>query len=517
MLRLQEGPSGPFSFLAGHSEMARLISSRDWSQHPFGPLDQWPQSLRSALSICLQSAFPTAIYWGNELRLLYNDAWAPIPGPRHPAALGAPARQVWTDIWHEIEPQFRHLIETGEGIFVQDKMLPMARFGAPEETYWSYSFTPIRGEDGAIAGIFNSGFETTRTVLGGRQMRFLLDVGGALRATDSLDVARQHAVSELRAHLDVTGMFLLDLGSAADDCTRIVVERWATNAPGDRAADLPAVLGPILRSGADVSVGDACGSAIDPALRTCLGNSNLAGCIAVPLAGTASALVAVSERPRIWNDFERATMANVLERLAGHAERVLLAERERLIAREIDHRARNALSVTQAIVRQTLSEGGDDVRRKITERLAALARAHALLAAERWQAVDLGALVREELAPFSANNVSIDGPAIELAPQQAQTFALIVHELVTNSVKYGAVGRDQTTLSIDWHLDDAGLLTLNWSETFADVEQPAIATSGGGFGTNLIDRLISHQLRGKITRQRHDFGFHCRIELPLQT
>ena len=88
---------------------------------------------------------------------------------------------MWVDIWDEIAPQFRAVITTGEGMFVEDQFLPMARFGAPEETYWSYSFTPIRGEDGTIAGIFNSGSETTHAVLAQRQMRFFLDLSEHLR------------------------------------------------------------------------------------------------------------------------------------------------------------------------------------------------------------------------------------------------------------------------------------------------------------------------------------------------
>ncbi|MCA1776321.1 MAG: hypothetical protein LC676_12115 [Loktanella sp.] len=121
-------------FLAGSGEMAERIRSFDWANHPFGPLEAWPQSLRSALSICLNSAFPTSIYWGPELRLLYNDAWAPIPGPRHPAALGARAQDIWGDIWHIIEPQFAKLVRSGEGLFVEDQMLPMRRFNTEEET-----------------------------------------------------------------------------------------------------------------------------------------------------------------------------------------------------------------------------------------------------------------------------------------------------------------------------------------------------------------------------------------------
>jgi PAS domain S-box-containing protein len=127
----------------------------------------WPQSLRSALSICLHSSFPTAIYWGPDLRLLYNDAWAAVPGDRHPWALGRPAREVWPGIWDVIELQFRKVL-TGEGFTAFDQMLAMERGGAIAETYWNYCFTPIRGETGAVAGIFNQGHETTERVMRAR-------------------------------------------------------------------------------------------------------------------------------------------------------------------------------------------------------------------------------------------------------------------------------------------------------------------------------------------------------------
>src|SRR3546814_10914487 len=107
-------------------------------------------------------SFPTAIYWGPELRLLYNDAWAPVPAERHPKALGRPAREVWADIWDVIGPQFEKVIAEGEGFSTFDRMLPMVRDGAVRATYWNYSFTPIRGESGAVAGVFNQGHETDR-------------------------------------------------------------------------------------------------------------------------------------------------------------------------------------------------------------------------------------------------------------------------------------------------------------------------------------------------------------------
>ncbi|MGE6320752.1 ATP-binding protein [Pseudomonas oryzihabitans] len=156
-------------FLAGGGEMGARLRTHDWSESPLGAPSQWPQSLRSALSICLNSSFPTAIYWGPELLLLYNDAWAPIPAERHPWALGRPAQEVWQDIWPVVGPQFGQVLSTGQGFSVFDQLLPMVRQGVVTETYWNYSFTPIRGEGGEIAGVFNQGHETTQRILDERR------------------------------------------------------------------------------------------------------------------------------------------------------------------------------------------------------------------------------------------------------------------------------------------------------------------------------------------------------------
>jgi hypothetical protein len=106
--------------------------------------------LRAALSICLQSSFPTAIYWGPELHLFYNDAWAPIAAERISGALGQPAAKVWGDIWGVIGPQLAEVMRTGEGFSTFDQLLPVRRNGRVNETYWNYSFTPIRGESGRV-------------------------------------------------------------------------------------------------------------------------------------------------------------------------------------------------------------------------------------------------------------------------------------------------------------------------------------------------------------------------------
>ncbi|MFU1478087.1 PAS domain-containing protein [Roseovarius sp. C7] len=158
-----------FYFLPRTGELAQLIRSHDWETSALGPIEQWPQPLRAALSICMHSDFPTAIYWGPELRLLYNDAWAPIPAERHPGALGRPAQDVWSDIWEVVGPQLVQVMETGEGFSTYDQMLPMVRDEVTYETYWNYSFTPIWDEDGRVVGVFNQGNETTEVVMARRR------------------------------------------------------------------------------------------------------------------------------------------------------------------------------------------------------------------------------------------------------------------------------------------------------------------------------------------------------------
>ncbi|HYI01010.1 MAG TPA: two-component system sensor histidine kinase/response regulator, partial [Hyalangium sp.] len=101
------------------------MRSMDWSKTPLGSPDDWPQSLRSALSICLGSRFPIALYWGPQLALLYNDAWRPIPGSKHPWALGRGAQEVWPEIWGTIGPQFEQVMTTGEATYSEHGLLPM--------------------------------------------------------------------------------------------------------------------------------------------------------------------------------------------------------------------------------------------------------------------------------------------------------------------------------------------------------------------------------------------------------
>ncbi|MBE9112359.1 GAF domain-containing sensor histidine kinase, partial [Nodosilinea sp. LEGE 07298] len=160
----------------GGGEMGALIRAYDWSKTPFGAVEQWPQSLRSTLSICLNSRFPMAIYWGPDCLLLYNDAWRPIVGDKHPGSLGRPAQVVWPEVWDSIGPEFAQVFATGEGIFHSDERLAMQRYGYTEECFFDYTFNPIQGEGGEVDGILNVVSETTYRVLGDRRARLLREL-----------------------------------------------------------------------------------------------------------------------------------------------------------------------------------------------------------------------------------------------------------------------------------------------------------------------------------------------------
>ncbi|MET0399039.1 MAG: ATP-binding protein [Longimicrobiaceae bacterium] len=247
--------------LPGGGEMGALMRAHDWSSTPLGPVGSWPQSLRSALGICLHSRYPIALYWGPELALLYNDAWSPIPGAKHPWALGRPGREVWPEIWDSIGPLFERVLATGEGIWQEDELLPMRRHGYTEECYFNFTFSPIPGEGGRIDGIFNAVVETTFRVVGERRTRVLRELAertaGAQSAEEACRLAAE-AFGGASADLPFCLLYLVDKESG-DPCARLAGA--AGVAPGGPAspasvgvADAPWPFAPVLETGRIVAV-----------------------------------------------------------------------------------------------------------------------------------------------------------------------------------------------------------------------------------------------------------------------
>lgn len=155
-----------YRFLANAGEMGQLIQTIDWSMNPLGPIDTWPQSLRTTLSILLHSRFPMFLFWGPELICFYNDAYRPSLGNngKHPLVLGRRAEGLWPEIWADIKPLIDRIRAGGEASWSEDQLLPIYRNGQVEEGYWTYSFSPVHDESGNVGGVFVTCTETTEKV-----------------------------------------------------------------------------------------------------------------------------------------------------------------------------------------------------------------------------------------------------------------------------------------------------------------------------------------------------------------
>ncbi|MEJ8835441.1 ATP-binding protein [Ramlibacter sp. AN1133] len=164
-------------FLAGGGEMGERIRAFDWAATPLGPIPAWPQSLRSAVSILLPSRAQIAMFWGPDLVTIYNDAYRPVFGAKHPGALGRPIREAWDELWRAgLKELFDGVLQTGEAFWGRDLPFFMERHGYLEETYFDVSYDPVRDESGRVGGVFCIVSETTGRVIGERRLRTLRDL-----------------------------------------------------------------------------------------------------------------------------------------------------------------------------------------------------------------------------------------------------------------------------------------------------------------------------------------------------
>jgi signal transduction histidine kinase len=163
--------SDPFSFVPAGGETAALLRSLDWSQSPLGPPERWSRTLKTTLGILFHSRQPMFLFWGPELIQFYNDGYLPsIGNGKHPSAMGQRGPECWPEIWHELEPQIRAVMTRGEASWNEDQLLPIYRHGRLEDTYWTYSYSPVFDEDGSVAGTLVVSSETTAKVLNQREV-----------------------------------------------------------------------------------------------------------------------------------------------------------------------------------------------------------------------------------------------------------------------------------------------------------------------------------------------------------
>src|SRR3954466_398842 len=172
-------------FLAGGGQMGQIMREFDWSSTDLGPVNEWPQSLKTCVRIMLTSRQPIWIGWGPKLIKLYNDPYIKIVGGKHPWALGKPASEVWKDIWEDIDPMLKTVMEKDQGTYVESQLLIMERNGYPEETYYTFSYSPIPDDDGTVGGIFCANSDDTARVITERQIALLRELAATTANTRS--------------------------------------------------------------------------------------------------------------------------------------------------------------------------------------------------------------------------------------------------------------------------------------------------------------------------------------------
>ena len=233
------------AFLAGGGEMGERTRAFDWSQTPVGPVSEWPQSLKTAVSICLGSRYPIVLWWGREaLTQFYNDGFISFLGSaKHPVGLGQSARTSWSEIWHIIDPMLEGVFSTGEATWSEDFLYVLNRNLPLEEAYFTFSYSPIRDDAGTINGIFCACYEATSRVIGERRLRTLRDLGGTVAQAKDEQAACVAAASTLatNAHdIPFALIYLMEQGLRARLVATAGVQAGSAAAPA--AVDLSEAL-----------------------------------------------------------------------------------------------------------------------------------------------------------------------------------------------------------------------------------------------------------------------------------
>jgi PAS domain S-box-containing protein len=229
----ESSPQSLPEFLAAAGLVGRDMLEVDWAATPLGPIETWPSALTTVVRVLLTSRFSMWMAWGPELTFLCNGAYRrDTLGQKYPWALGRPAREVWAEIWPEIGPRIETVLRTGEATWDEALMLILERSGYPEETYHTFSYSPLPGDDGAIAGMLCVVSEETRRVITERRMGTLRELGSAssgVREEHEFLAAACDVLAGNRRSLPFTILYLFDDGEAHLACSSGIAE-------GDRAA-----------------------------------------------------------------------------------------------------------------------------------------------------------------------------------------------------------------------------------------------------------------------------------------
>ncbi len=481
--------SASLPFLTGGGEMGALMRGFDWAATPVGAPETWPQSLRVTIRLMLNSQHPMFIWWGPELIQFYNDAYRQTMGPAmHPMALGARGRDTWVDIWPIIGPQIE-LVMAGKGAtWNVEQLVPINRHGKPESVWWTYGYSPIDLEG---------------------------EVGGVLVVCN--DVTEQHLRTE--AYKDETRRLAQQFEEAPGFITMLAGPEHIfqfVNASYRLLIGSRDVVGKPVREGVPEAASQGFVELLDEVYRT-----------GVPYVGRRIPMALQTEPntgPRQhYLDFiyqavrePDGSISGIFVEGQDVTDHVIAEQRLELINGELQHRVKNTLATVQAIAMQTLRGVADkEATETLMKRILALSKAHDTLIRQNWSSADIGEAARASIDNFGMSaRVRIEGPAIELGPNAILSLAMILHELTTNAIKYGALSVDSGHVDLSWKLDDTGAspeLVVRWQEAGGPV--PVAPHGRGGFGTKLVKMGLDGT--GTVSLDFRPSGLVAELRAPL--
>ena len=464
--------------------MSGLIRAFDWSRTPLGPIETWPQSLRTVTNLLLLSPVPIVLLWGPLGIMIYNDAYSGFAGGRHPALLGSEVRKGWPEV-ADFNDNVMKVGLAGKTLAYRDQKLFLERSGTPEPVWMNLDYSPVLNEAGKPEGVIAIVVETTERVIAEKRLseseaRFR----ALVNATSDVVYQMSPDWSEMRA-LDGRGLL------ANTDSPSV---HWQEEyiLPEDRV-EVSAVIAEAIRTKRVFEH--------DHRVRRADGTIGWTSSRAVPVLDDSGEIVE-------W--FGAAS--DITERRKAE-------EHLRLIVNELNHRVKNNLAMTQAIAMQTFKspEELSDAQERFTARMVALGQATDLLTGERGGLAAIRGVIEEAVRPHAPEGrLHIEGPKVTLSPKSALALTLAMHELATNAVKYGAWSDEHGKVRVDWTVQSGPQgrrLQLQWLERNGP---PVVTPSRRGFGSRLIERGLSGELGGTVKMDFAPTGLICRLDAPLR-
>jgi two-component sensor histidine kinase len=483
-------------FPFGGGENGALIRALDWSNTSLGQISEWPESLKTTVATLLRTPVPIVLLWGPDGIMIYNDAYSIFAGGRHPLLFGSKVREGWPEV-ADFNDNVMKVGLGGGTLSYRNQELTLQRSGVPEQVWMNLDYSPVLGENGHPEGVLAVVVETTQQVLAERALAISDErLRQALNASGMVGTFAWHVRSDtFYSDARFAKMFSVD------------------PAKGEEGAPLSDYLAGIHPE--DVQrIADAIN-------RTIVTREKYVQEYRLLQKDGNIRWVEARGECLYSEDGKPDRFVGVVVDITSQKN---AQERQRLLAREADHRIKNIFANFHSMI--SLSARSSRTPKEMAEalrgRLDALLRAKDLIrpgvmgTEHESKHTTMGALVRTVLQPYedgSPARIILNGPDVPVGAKAVTGLALALHETATNAVKYGALSRPSGSIRVTWGAcgDD---LHLEWDETGGPLIDGAPLAHG--FGSILTERTVTGELAGKIEHDWRRNGLRLKLSVPLE-